>query len=282
MFDTVPARTTLRPLNPTELSHRRFLDARVAFCTSSGLDMFDGENGGAGGSGGGQGGGSGAGGQGGGQGGQGGGQGGQGGSGSQGGGSGAQAPDGYATDAQGRNLGYPKDTPLESMKDGEQAAYWRHQSQKHEGRYRNLVGDRSFDETRSALEEHQRLVREQQTPAEQALNDKFEAGKKAGKAESNTAAATAIFEGTLRAAEVPDADIAELTSSLNLARFVTDEGIDTSGITTFAARFKPGTGTQQRPRDFGAGTRDSSSSSRGAAGKAALERRHGKSTSTGA
>jgi hypothetical protein len=140
------------------------------------------------------------------------------------------------------------------MKPEEQAAYWRHQAQKHEGRYKNLTGDRSFDDTKKALDEYARIQREQMTPAEQALTAARDEGQKAGISAARTEAATAIFKGALEAGGLKPEDVTELVDSFAVSKYVGDEGIDTTGIQNLAKRLAPGTGTSQA-RDFGQGNR---------------------------
>lgn len=185
-----------------------------------------------------------------------------------------------APDPKPDDKGFPENTPVAQMTDAQRAAYWQHQSQKHEGRYKNLTGDRSFDDTKAALDEYARIQREQQTPAEQALADAREAGKKEGLASAHQLSAKTIFEGALRANGVTEADVTELVKSLNVGAYVGDNGVDVSGLTTFAQRFKPGTGTSTPGtpinRDFGGGARPDGNQPRGAAGKAEAEKRFGK------
>lgn len=139
------------------------------------------------------------------------------------------------------------------MKPEEQAAYWRHQAQKHEGRYKNLTGDRSFDDTKKALEEFERIQREQQTPAEQALAAAREEGQKAATAAAHNQAATAIFKGALETAGVKPEDVTEFVKNFVVGNYVSDDGIDTAAIQGFAKKLAPsGTGTS---RDYGQGPR---------------------------
>lgn len=253
-----------RALNPVELSNSRYLDALSAFRPNTCLAMTAGaaEGGAAGGDGG---------------------------------DAAAQAAAAAATaaaaaaakaetsknalDEQGNDLGYPKDTPVAQMTDGQSAAYHRHQSQKHEGRYKNLVGTRSFDDTKKALEEYDRIQKEQQTPAEQALTAAREEGQKAGLTAARTETASTVFRGALEVGGLPPADIDELVANFNVAGYITDAGVETAKINAFAKRFTtPGTGTTRPPRDFGAGTRTGGAETRGAAGKAEATKRFGTKT----
>lgn len=181
---------------------------------------------------------------------------------------------GNAIDTDGKDLGYPKDTPVAQMTDTQRGAYWQHQAQKHEGRFKNLVGDRSFDDTKKALEEYERIQKEQMTPAEQALTAAREEGQKAGLTAARSEAASEIFRGALAAGGLPETDINDLVSNLNVGNFISDKGIETSKLTEFAKRFTPsGKDTTTQRRDFGAGRRQEGQPARGAAGRAEAERR---------
>lgn len=198
------------------------------------------------------------------------------------GGQGGAGGSGNATDDKGNDLGFPKDTRVAEMTVDQQAAYWRHQSQKHEGRYKNLTGDRSFDDVRKDLDELAELRKAQQTPAEQAIEAAREEGKATAFAEASSKAATAIFRASLEAQGHDDEDIDDLVSNFNVANFVTDGDVDTDKLAAFAKRFSPAdtANSEKRRRDFGGGDRRDrgGKGERGAAGKAEAQRRFTKTT----
>lgn len=162
---------------------------------------------------------------------------------------------GNALDEQGKDLGYPKDTPTTDMTDAQRAAYWQHQSKKHEGRYKNLAGDRSFDDVRKDLAELEEIRKQQQTPAEQALNAARDEGKQSGIKGERQNSARAIFKGALEAAGVEGERLATLTTGFNPDAFIGDDGVDTTKLTSYVKELAPaGTANQQqRRRDFGGG-----------------------------
>lgn len=190
-----------------------------------------------------------------------------------------------ATDDQGNDLGYPANTRVAEMTAEQQASYWRHHAQKHEGRYKSLVGDRSFDDAKTALEQYAEIQRQQMTPAEQALTAAREEGKTEGITTERRKAATAIFKATLEAKGLEEADVAELTANFSVDGYITDDGVDTTKIANFAARFaKSGTDeTDRRRRDFGGGNRGGGQqpTTRGSRGKAEAQKRFGGKTTTG-
>ncbi|MDN4174726.1 hypothetical protein QWY28_17325 [Nocardioides sp. SOB77] len=186
-----------------------------------------------------------------------------------------------ATDGQGNDLGFPKDTPIAEMSDKEQAAYWRYNSRKHEGRFKDLVGDRKPEDVKADLDAYAQVRQQQMTPAEQALA----AAREEGKAEAITAerrnAATTIFRAALETGGIEGDDLDELVTSLNVDAYLTDSGVDTTKLTNFAKRFHPSgkDDKQDRRRDFGGGKRKEGQETRGSAGKAEAQRRFGKPTS---
>lgn len=193
---------------------------------------------------------------------------------------------GKPADDTARDLGFPRDTPVAEMTDTQRAAYWQHKAQKHESRYKQLVGNRRFEEAQEALTEYERIKREQMTPAEQALAAAREEGKQEARTQERRSSARAIFRGALDAAGITGADQEEIVTNFNVDGFITDDGVDTTKITNFAKRFSTsGTdnGGRQR-RDFGGGNRGGGQqgSDRGSRGKSEAQRRFGKQkTETG-
>lgn len=202
--------------------------------------------------------------------------------GNSGGGAGSGSGRDQATDAQGNTLGYPKDTPTAEMTDKEQAAYWKHNSRKHEGRFKDFIGDRTPEQVKADLDAYAELQKSQQTPAEQALAAAREEGKSEAISTERNKAATAIFRGALEAGGLDGDDLDELVANFNVAGYITDDGVDTKKITNFAKRFatQPGKGDRRDP-DFGGGRRreQHGSESRGSAGKAEAARRFPKKQS---
>lgn len=184
-------------------------------------------------------------------------------------------------DAEGNDLGYPKDTPVPEMTDKEQAAYHRYHHRKHENRYKGLVGDRTPEQVRADLAELEEIRKQKLTPSEQAIAAAKEEGKKEAIVAERVKTATALFRGALESGDMPDTEIEELVTGFNVANFINNEGVDTTKITNFAKRFAPsGTDNNQqrtKQRDFGGGTRGGSggATERGAGGKAEADRRFG-------
>lgn len=184
---------------------------------------------------------------------------------------------GNATDAKSNDLGFPANTPVAEMSAEQQAAYYRHQQQKWQGRFKNLVGDRSFDEAKADLDAYAEYKKSQQTPAEQQLEQRYAQGRADANAEANTKAATAILRATLAAQDLPQDEIDGIVEPLDLTKFFTEDGsdVDVDKLTAYGKRFAPAGKAKER-RDFGAGhraERRDGKAQRGAAGKAEAQRR---------
>lgn len=192
-----------------------------------------------------------------------------------------------ATDGNGKDLGYPKDTPVAEMSDKQQAAYWRHNARKHETRYKDLTGDRSSDDVKKDLADLAEYRKSQMTPAEQALTAARDEGKAEGIKNERRNTATTVFRGALEAGGLEADEVTELVTNFSVDAYIGDDGVDTTKITNFAKRFtKSGTDdTTQRRRDFGGGNRGGSGGSTrpGSVAQVIADRRaarEGKSTST--
>lgn len=211
-----------------------------------------------------------------------GGTGGSGGDGGGAGGAGGGSSTGNAVDANGKDLGYPADTRVAEMTAEQQANYFRHQKDKWEGRFRNIAGDKSFDDIRADLDELAEIRKSQQTPAEQAINEAREQGKAEARADAASKAATAIFRASLEAQEHDEKDIDELVENFNVANFIKDGDVDTGKLAAFAKRFAPAdTASTRRTRDYGGGNRGGDAGGDAtSAGKSEAQRRFKKDTKT--
>lgn len=193
-------------------------------------------------------------------------------------------PAGGQTGSGGGDLGYPKDTPLTEMTTEQREAYWKHNSRRHEGRYKDLLGDRTPEQVKADLARLAQIDKESLTPADQALAERYERGKADGVAAERLHTAAAIFRATLESAGITSQDdLDDLSAGFNAAGFVTDKGIDTAKVVKFASRFttQGATGSSvTRTADYGGGRRSTTPPERGTAGKAEAERRFGKKTGT--
>lgn len=115
--------------------------------------------------------------------------------------------------------GYPENTPVAEMKPEEQAAYWKAQSRKHEGRATSASAE--LEKLRNAG------LSEQEQAIEKARNE--------GRTEAAKEAAVEVAKAKLEAAGVP----ADKVGDLNLSSVLDDDGkIDPVKVAELAARHK--------------------------------------------
>lgn len=162
-----------------------------------------------------------------------------------------------ARDDEGRDLGFPKDTPIAEMDAKQEAAYWRHQSKKHEQRNREWLDAAGGKSAADLKAEREQREREQMTPAEQQLTDAKNQGREEALNEVRPQFVRMAFNTALAHIE-KDEERQELIDTLDLTKFLDDKGnVDTGKVATVAQRLAPagkGTGGQY---DFGGGRRES-------------------------
>lgn len=175
-----------------------------------------------------------------------------------------------------RDLGFPKDTPVAEMKVEEQAAYWKHQSRKHEQTWKGIVGDRKVDDVKNDLTEMERIRQEKLTPSEKAIEEAEQRGRSAATTESLKTAAKAILKAHLEGSGKSEQDIKDLMTPVDVTAFIENGDIDTGRLSEFAKKIAPAdTGTGGR-RDFGGGRRETHTGSGVSAGQQRYQERHGK------
>jgi hypothetical protein len=131
------------------------------------------------------------------------------------------------------DLGFPADTPWTEMTDKQAAAYWRHQSRKHEGRAAKAA---DYDAVKAKADRWDEHERSQQTPAEQAVREAEQRGREAATRETLDKAAAAILRANLQARGwEPDA-INDAMPSFNTSVFVVNGEVDTDKVIALADR----------------------------------------------
>ena len=180
--------------------------------------------------------------------------------------------------------GFPANTPVAEMTVEQKAAYWQHQSRKHEERateYRTAAGGKTAAEIKAELESADTLKREKLSEQERAVEDAKREARESTASEYGTKAVRMAFELALRA--LPKQDRKEFIEDLDLSRFLTDSGdVDTAKVLTRAEKIAPADkGTGRHQFDFGAGKRgDGGSKPSVSAGAALFDASRGKSTQT--
>ena len=179
--------------------------------------------------------------------------------------------------------GFPDSTPVAEMTAVQQAAYWKHQSKKHEGRNQELLsitGGKVGDDLKAIVTEHATLKQATLTDGEKAIETAKQQTRAELAAENVRSAFDLVLPDDMPAEKKEDA-----LAVLNLAAFLTPDGkVDTAKVKTHAATLAPAkdNGQQSTTRDWGAGNRGSGGAPLGAAGAAEADRRFAqqKSTST--
>lgn len=181
----------------------------------------------------------------------------------EGGGSGGERPQGEQVqestqEQQNPGRGYPEGTAVADMTVAEQAAYWKHQSRKHESRVQSM-GDYADLKKKAAAFDKSRA--EAQTEQEKAVQEAHEKGRQAALSEANEGAARAILTATLRVRGKDDDDIASALRPIAMSAFVTDGAVDHEALLAYADRL--GGPIKQDPTtpDMGQGRRGAAGNS---------------------
>lgn len=181
----------------------------------------------------------------------------------EGGGSGGERPQGEQVqestqEQQNPGRGYPEGTAVADMTVAEQAAYWKHQSRKHESRVQSM-GDYADLKKKAAAFDKSRA--EAQTEQEKAVQEAHEKGRQAALSEANEGAARAILTATLRVRGKDDDDIASALRPIAMSAFVTDGAVDHEALLAYADRLGGPIKQDPTPPDMGQGRRGAAGNS---------------------
>lgn len=186
------------------------------------------------------------------------------------------------------NKGFPENTPVASMTIEQQAAYWQHNSKKHEnrvGEYKQALGGRTTDQLNADLEAAEKLRQQALTDQERAVEEARKEGQTSTAAELGPKSVRAAFDLLLGDAMEKDTLDSEM-DLLDLSKFLTSSGdVDTAKVRAHAQKIAPsgkGTGKDRQPFDFGGGNRGDDGQSAGVAAGRELHklRRGGKPSTT--
>lgn len=178
---------------------------------------------------------------------------------------------GNALDGDGKDLGYPANTPVADMDDKQQAAYHRYQARRHEERNKQLMkvtGGKTPDELKADSEELERLRNEKRSDSEKAVADAEKNTEQRVRAEFTPKLVSMAFDVAL--AHVDEADRKELIDNLDLSKFIDEAGdVDTAKVQSVATKISPKADKDagKQRHDYGAGRRDSSTKSGVSAGR---------------
>lgn len=179
--------------------------------------------------------------------------------------------------------GYPDNTKVEDMQPAEQAAYWRDQARKHEGRNRDILkvtGGKYGDDLKAILDERETLIHEKRTDGEKAVEDAKNETRAEVRQEFGSKLAAAEFRAALAHVDGERRD--QIIEGINLSAYLTDDGdVDTAKVQSYAATIAPADkGTGSGSTDFGAGRRPAAPRASGVAAGADMFKQSRKTTST--
>jgi hypothetical protein len=129
--------------------------------------------------------------------------------------------------ATGGDDGYPANTPVAEMTHQQAAAYWRHQSRKHEDRVK-AMGD--YDALKQKADDYARLVAASQTEHEKAVEE----ARRQGAASYAASTGSQLVESWVKAAahnRLSDEGVNALLETLDRTKFLAANGaVDTDKV----------------------------------------------------
>lgn len=175
--------------------------------------------------------------------------------------------------------GFPDNTPVAEMTVDQQAAYWKHQSRKHEERARSRD---DYDAVKAKAAELDKIREQQMTEQEKAVTKAREEalaeGKRQAAAEVNSKYTRAMLEMALTSRGRNPEQVETLLRHVNFESYATNGEPDTDAIAAYADSIAgPVTGGGQgRGPDHGQGNRGQQGKATGLeAGAAMFRERHG-------
>jgi hypothetical protein len=191
---------------------------------------------------------------------------------------GAGAGDGAGND----DPGFPKDTPVKDMSAEQQAAYWKHQSRRHEARA-GAYGGLTPEQVQKLQKDNQDLRSAQQTDADKAIEKAREEGREEGRNEFRPALFKERATNALQKAlsgRVPDAGA--LLGLDVVSAFVKDGKVDQDAVKAWVEQNSEAssTTTQKKAIDLGQGKRPQVTDAAGDRGRGEAARRFAKKKQT--
>lgn len=181
--------------------------------------------------------------------------------------------------AEGPN-GYPENTPVAEMTDRQAAAYWRHQSRRHEdGR---KAAQKALDDAKPKIDGYDALEAASRSEHERALDEAKKTTAEQVRAEERSKSALALVGAEFRAAaagRLTAEQVAGFLDDLDRSKFLGSDG--QPDLERIAARVDLWAPKPEVKRvDVGQGRRDTTTPSGVEAGRAAYQAKHGKKTSS--
>ncbi|MGG7510901.1 hypothetical protein [Plantibacter sp. YIM 135249] len=169
---------------------------------------------------------------------------------------------------------FPAETPVTEMTAEQQAAYWKHQSRKHEARNRQY-GDITPEKLTQLQQEAEDLRKQNQTDAERAVEE----AKEAGRAEVRAVLAAERVKTALDRALEGRVPNTSALLDLDRNQFINGDTANTEAITAWVAANSSETAEpQKRFPDLFQGQRERVDKSDRETGKAEAQKRFGTTT----
>lgn len=189
---------------------------------------------------------------------------------------GEQGGEGGGDGQQSNTPAFPANTPVKEMTPEQQAAYWQHQSRKHEDRVKKY-GDLTPEQVKALQDENTTLKTAGQSAADKAIEEAKAAGRAEVQAGWDRDKATAALSKALEG-RIPDAGA---LVGLDVSKFVVSGKVDTDAINAWVEdNSEPTTAQQQQKKnpDLGGGRRDVVKDTPGDRGRSEASRRFKKKT----
>lgn len=171
--------------------------------------------------------------------------------------------------------GFPENTPVVEMTAEQQAAYWKHQSRKHEQRATQRA---DYDDVKAKADQYDQLEREKLSEVERAKAEGIDEGKKQARREGALQLVDAKIEA-VAAGRISDEQLQGAIEFLDRSRFLDDDDtVDTDKVVAFVGSITPDTGSSGKGGkdiDLGQGRRKGSSKASVASGSDLYAQRHG-------
>jgi hypothetical protein len=143
-------------------------------------------------------------------------------------------------------LGFPKETRVDEMTAVEQAAYWKHQSRKHE----KTAKDRAdYSELKAKADQFDEEQRKSESEHDRKLREAAEAARREGENIGAQRYLRDAIRADLRATTgKSNDDLKSVMDVIDITKFVnTDGDIDSEKLTSFASQFGVSESTQHQP-----------------------------------
>lgn len=178
--------------------------------------------------------------------------------------------------AETRPEGYPADTPVADMTPEEQAAYWKAQSRKHEGRVKEY-GSLTPDQVKALQKDEEKRRQAALSEQERKVEEAVQAATQKAKAEERELLAPQLVAAEFKATaagRLTKQQLAVLTEDVDPQKYLTDSGaVDTAKVQRKVDAFAP---AAPRMPDLGQGHREHVTEKGVAAGRERYEARKSK------